>query len=410
MSHGKAGDENTNNDLAAYRRGGWTLLAPIHHARTLHSTSAVDDHRIVVTGGIGGCGGFTSVELLDIKKNCWYDLPDLFGPSGKASIALKGYLYFMGGCGSDTVQRVAIDRIGSLVVEDAANMKADRGGFAAVTDEKFIYVLGGYTNYESISSVELYDPTANTWIDLPEMEYPRHHHAAVRVQGQIYVLGGYDSATLSVLSSVEVYDINTGSWQEASENNACCLPEPLVHLSAASIDDRWIVVTGGARVFGGGLIEDVSDLSYIYDTESKSWSKGSFRLSRPREKHGVAVLGSSRLVVVGGGQGRLSNLDLLDNLLDSVESIDFKDLFASWDHVGHFILLRKLCEEDRAAATNDTEMLVEKLVTVFDGGIFRKVLSFLLYHPVGDQPPASSLNTVGARAVDCMDSKRQRLS
>ena len=81
---------------------------------------------------------------------------------------------------------------------------------AAVLDGK-IYVIGGWSNRNSnISTVEVYDPQANTWATAPPMSERRNGPGVAALGGKIYVAGGYVGG--SDLASVEVFDPQTNSW------------------------------------------------------------------------------------------------------------------------------------------------------------------------------------------------------
>jgi len=61
-----------------------------------------------------------------------------------------------------------------------------------------------------LSTVEVYDPAANTWSTKAPMPTPRYLHAAAVVNGVLYAIGGHNNA--SVLDVFEAYDPATNSW------------------------------------------------------------------------------------------------------------------------------------------------------------------------------------------------------
>jgi hypothetical protein len=69
-----------------------------------------------------------------------------------------------------------------------------------------IVVLGGRDEQRTFRTAEAYDPSSNTWEDLPSMLSPRIDFAAVTLDGSIYVIGGKTGSDLSsVTASVERY-------------------------------------------------------------------------------------------------------------------------------------------------------------------------------------------------------------
>jgi hypothetical protein len=81
-----------------------------------------------------------------------------------------------------------------------------------------IYVIGGFTDDENLTSVAVYDIAAEEWSVLPtEVSYGRHIGAAAVHNNTIYVLGGSEdsaeeSPSISNSRIVEVYDIAAGEW------------------------------------------------------------------------------------------------------------------------------------------------------------------------------------------------------
>eukprot|EP00966_Prymnesium_polylepis_P268265 6197266-Prymnesium_polylepis.1 len=83
-------------------------------------------------------------------------------------------------------------------------MAIGRNSAAAAVVGGKIYVSGGRSGSNYLSSVEVYDPARSVWAAAPSMATVRFAAAAAVVGGKIYVSGG-DNAS-NFLSSVEVYD------------------------------------------------------------------------------------------------------------------------------------------------------------------------------------------------------------
>ena len=71
-------------------------------------------------------------------------------------------------------------------------MPNPRANFAAVAVDGQIYVMGGRdgTDLPVIATMDVYDPSINTWLPRTPMPTPRRSHAAVAVGERIYVMGG----------------------------------------------------------------------------------------------------------------------------------------------------------------------------------------------------------------------------
>ena len=89
-------------------------------------------------------------------------------------------------------------------------MPQGRSAFAAAAMGGKIYVTGG-DNRVASKSVFVYDPQANTWMQLTSMGAARRVHASAAVGGKLYVFGGDEGGPLS---TVEIYDPASDSWAQ----------------------------------------------------------------------------------------------------------------------------------------------------------------------------------------------------
>ncbi|KAJ4813988.1 Kelch repeat-containing protein [Rhynchospora pubera] len=168
--------------------------------------------------------------------------------------------------------------------------------------EKAIVAGGTDVQGNILNSAELYNSETQTWVTLPSMEKPRKMCSGVYMDDKFYVLGGMaGNSNDDLLTCGEEYDIENGTWRvipdmAAGLNGASGAP-PLVavvnnQLYAANYGDKevqkyskesntWVtlgklperpdsvngwgiafracgdrlVVIGGPRVLGGGMIE-----------------------------------------------------------------------------------------------------------------------------------------------------------
>jgi len=51
------------------------------------------------------------------------------------------------------------------------------------------------------------------------MLIPRKEHAAVYLDGSVYVIGGYDGLSKTMLSSCERFNFETGEWKLSEQLN-----------------------------------------------------------------------------------------------------------------------------------------------------------------------------------------------
>lgn len=130
-----------------------------------------------------------------------------------------------------------------------------RGALASAVLDGSIYVLGGATSSDPSSktlwrkhvsmldTLESYNPQTKHWSTLPPLPTPTGFLAAASLNGQIYAIGGEDTAGDN-LATVESYSPGSGSWKTDAP------------LPAAKAGDH-AAVGGGGRVYAldakGGL-------------------------------------------------------------------------------------------------------------------------------------------------------------
>ncbi|KAJ0975241.1 hypothetical protein J5N97_017206 [Dioscorea zingiberensis] len=171
---------------------------------------------------------------------------------------------------------------------------------SASLGEKAIVAGGTDAHGTILSSAELYNSETRTWVTLPSMNKPRKMCSGVFMDGKFYVIGGMSSST-QLLTCGEEYDLKKQSWRvipnmSSGLNGASGAP-PLVavvnnelyaaHYSEKEIrkydkvNNNWItlgrlperpvsmngwglafracgerlIVIGGPRALGGGMIE-----------------------------------------------------------------------------------------------------------------------------------------------------------
>lgn len=106
---------------------------------------------------------------------------------------------------------------------------------------------------------------AATWQTKASLPTPRHHAAAVALNGKIYYVGGqqgHDGA-LVPRSEVHVYDPSSNSWSQVAS-----LPEPRNHAMSTTVAiDGRIVVMGGQAEHGSS-----KNSVYAYTPATNTWA------------------------------------------------------------------------------------------------------------------------------------------
>mmetsp|Transcript_25430 Transcript_25430/g.38081 ORF Transcript_25430/g.38081 Transcript_25430/m.38081 type:complete len:174 (-) Transcript_25430:46-567(-) len=119
---------------------------------------------------------------------------------------------------------------------------------AAVLDGQ-LYVVGGYEGNRRLSSAEVYNPATKCWSLITNMNHKRSNCAAVSLCGKVIVVGGYDGEG-KFLAACEAYNPTTRQWSS--------IPSMQTKRSGCAA----VGVDGTLYVMGGQDARE-DDLSYI---------------------------------------------------------------------------------------------------------------------------------------------------
>ena len=186
----------------------------------------------VVDGKIYAIGGWSTaneqsqletVEVYDPATDAWAKAQSMNHARCSAGISVvNGEIYAMGGIGWPPNRDPSGRYLSALYLSNVEvfNPKTNRwrertemsvpkaAHSTSVIDGK-IYVMGGHLQEgeksKTLSTIEIYDPTTDRWIQESDMLIGKSGHATEVVDGQIYIFGGRPP------TSVQVYDPRTVS-------------------------------------------------------------------------------------------------------------------------------------------------------------------------------------------------------
>ena len=93
-----------------------------------------------------------------------------------------------------------------------------RWGVCGVTDGHHLYIIGGTSvvdhTIKGTAKVKRYDPSADSWEEVSDMNERRNDAFGAAMNGKIYVAGGMqeDRESWSVLNTSEVYNPSSNEW------------------------------------------------------------------------------------------------------------------------------------------------------------------------------------------------------
>jgi len=225
----------------------WASKAEMPTGRSHPACGAVNGKIYVIGGNAGHDGWGTSlatVEEYDPATDTWtkkIDMPTARDALGVAVV--NGKIYAIGG---DVVRgRYKWDTLRTVEEYDPAtntwNSKSDmnrgRETFSAVAIDDKIYTVGAFTPYG-----EMYDPVTDTWTKTTAMPSTRIFAAASPINGKIYVFGGDDSGGGPPTSALFEYNPVADKWKSGAD-----MPFKVLGASASVVNGKVYIVGGSAK-------------------------------------------------------------------------------------------------------------------------------------------------------------------
>ena len=182
----------------------------------------------------------------------------------------------------------------------------DAGGTAL--DGK-LYVVGGKTNSNYVSTMYIYDPAADAWSLGPDLPGPAvENPAVVALNGKLYAFGGSIAPFSGAVTNAAVYDPVTNSW-------TILTPMTTARSGPTAQSVNGLIYVVGGMDGSGASLSSVD----VYDPATDSWSVAP-SMSTRRDNPGSAVLGGN--LYIFGGRTRNADGSTVNGTLDTVEMYD----------------------------------------------------------------------------------------
>ena len=283
------------------------------------ASSVLSDGRVLVTGGVGDPGpggesmggGLATANLFDATTNTWIaaaSMPVVRAAHVQTTLASGSVLVTGGTDGSADFSVYASAEVYSPSTNAwtaAGSMSTVRYQHTAtLLGNKNVLVVGGNnqssqssactcTSY--LASVDLYNPTTNTWSPTGALNTARESHTATLLSsGSVLVTGGFGGMTSTLqnlgtaLASAEMYDPVAGTWSVVAPMNT-----PRMNHTATLLPNGKVLVTGGTN--GTGTLASAE----IYDPTAGTWTMVA-PMSTARQLQKAQLLQNGKIIVVGG--------------------------------------------------------------------------------------------------------------
>ncbi|WP_263418906.1 MBG domain-containing protein [Terriglobus albidus] len=278
---------------------------PMLTARYGHSAILLQDGRVFVAGGYASGGAvLNSAELFDPNTNTWVPVPSsMVEPRAQFTLSqLKGGDLLLVGGVRETGPTSSIERFisatGTFQYQTYLTT-ARKSHSASVLHDGRVLISGGSSvandgSTIALASTELYDPTTNAVSPGPALNIARSSHSSTTlVDGTVLVAGGNNGT--ADLSSLEIFDPAANTLTVASAHLATARSG---HVALLLPNNNSVLITGGT------LSSTPLSSSELY----QSWNSTvvtTSAMNSAREGAAASVLQTDGAVVVVGG----SNLD-----------------------------------------------------------------------------------------------------
>ena len=243
----------------------------------------------------------------DFKDYCWEQLsPTPYGNNlyNGCMVSHGDYIYLVGSTYNNGFKELLLRyNIESDTWTELASPEYDVYKTKPVVYNNKIYVIGGvaYSTGDRVTKVQIYDIETDSWsygTDCPRNQGP-HELQPIEYNGKIYCFSGYDYDYPSPPNKMDIYDIETDSWESIET------PYNLRRYSASCIDGKIYICNGTDSNY------NYITTLYIYDIEANTWTTG------PNQP--VATNGSS----YGGGTMLDKFVVILGDFKESVKTMSF---------------------------------------------------------------------------------------
>ncbi len=239
----------------------WTTTGNMVSARQDHTATLLANGKVLVTGGrISNTGttGLATAELFDRATGLW-----------TATGSMTGGRWF--------------------------HSAVQLGTTASTTTSGKVLIAGGITGTASMTTAQLYDPTAGTWVPAGALNVARHMHTATRLSdGRVLVAGGMTNTT--VLNTAAIYNPASGAGTFTAVATTMASARrahtaTLLSSSNTNFNNKVLIV--------GGNSAGTTSLTSVQLFDGTGWSTSTV-LPSTREGHTATVLANNNVLITGG--------------------------------------------------------------------------------------------------------------
>ncbi len=295
-----------------------TTQASLNASRYLHSATALETGQILIAGGLncpsaGSCTYLNSAEIYNPASSTFTSTGTSTGSmaqtrSAPAVLLNNGNVLIAGGYTCDSsgncssLSSVEIYNPSAGSFSSAGNMTVARSGQTmTLLSNGTVLIAGGQTcttatSCNALSSAEIYDPVAGTFTATSNaMSAARYGASAVLLNsGQVLIAGGFDGTNLP--AAAEVYYPGQSESVHFTANGPQ-LNTPRFNATATLLNSGQVLVAGGSTCALPGCPTNAAE---IYDPVANTFSLVSGGMNVPRFDHTATLLTNGQVAIAGG--------------------------------------------------------------------------------------------------------------
>lgn len=263
---------------------GWWSGTELPSPRQEHGVAAVGGQVVVVAGVDDGPITLGRVQAFDPETGVWSDLPELPVAVHHPNVAAldDGTLVMLGALDAAfrPVAEAWVLPVGASAWEPVTPPPSDVGSSATAVLDGKVHLVGGLGVSGAIAWHQVWDPTTDSWEQLPDAPHARDHLAWGVVDGELVVTAGRQRSLSAFVAATDRYDPVSG-WTSGAP-----IPTPRGGVAAAVLNGRLHVVGGEGNPDDP---DGVFATHEAYDPASDSW-EALPDIPAPRHGMGAAVV------------------------------------------------------------------------------------------------------------------------
>src|SRR2546427_4277907 len=286
--------------LPSVATGTWVAAGNMSAARSGACTVALNDGRLVISGGADAYGPTATADLFSTTGS-WSAAASMNSPRSHQSCAVlqDGRVLVAGGTtsgGGITNSAEIYDPSAGSWAQAGLMNDARSGATASVLQDGRVLIAGGQNSGGASSTLEIFDPNSGNFSSAGTMSSPRQDHAAVVLSdGRVLILGGSSDGT-NALNTTDIYDPQAGSVTPGP-----AMSTPRAKATATTLLDGTVVVIGGSDG-----TNDLASAEFLDPAANNFNAAGN--LATARSKHSAFLLPNNNEVLVVGGQSAGNDL------------------------------------------------------------------------------------------------------